>query len=61
VIDQSLWCLGFPGVVITVDIRFGPLRYGVKPDLTAAKCACLWFSEGQLENLSSPSPTSTTA
>lgn len=48
VTDPTLWCLGFPGVVVTVDAGLGVLRYGVRPDPTAARAACLWFLEGQI-------------
>ena len=47
--NPELWCHGFIGEVITIDIGTGVLRYGVRPDRQCCSAAILWFREGELE------------
>jgi hypothetical protein len=50
-VTADLWCKGFVGTIITVDVSFGFLRYGVRPDPDCAKVAVLWFREGEIEKV----------
>lgn len=50
-VSTDLWCKGFTGTIVTVDVSLGFLRYGVRPDPECARVACLWFKEDQISPL----------
>lgn len=50
VVNPKLYCAGWRGTVVTVDVSSGVLTYAVKPDPEISPVSRLWFREDEIDH-----------